>query len=413
LSTARGRWLVPAGHGPAVLAGCLVLALLALLRGLDPAPCVALRERAFDLIQALQGGRSPQRPWWAGGAETGYGLLAGLLCVLATVKLRGRSNPLPPLLLLPLCAAVSVLAYLGPRWLLDPTFPMLAVLLPLPPVIALNQASNERIRRRLEAALAQERAEKDRLEGELQAARKIQMGILPRQFPAFPGRKDFDLHAMIEPARAVGGDLYDFFLLDQDRLFFMIGDVSGKGVPAALFMALTKALYKSSALRRRGAIAQIMSEAGRELGRENPEMMFVSVFAGILDLRTGELEYANAGHEPPLWLRPGQPPVRLSAGGGPPLCAVDDFEYAAERMQLCVGDCLMLFTDGVSEAQSRAGELFSGARITAALHGAAAGEGPQQLVVRLYSAVQSFAKGAEPADDITILAVRRNAPEAG
>lgn len=364
----------------------------------EPIPGVEVRAQVLEQALETKLGLVPlRRPPWAARAEALFGLVLGLLVVHLVGRLRPLWSTLLPLGLVPLCLAGSLLCYLGPRLLIDPTFSLLLLLLPVPAVLGFNLVAADRQQRAQDADLA--------------AARRIQMGILPRRFPAFPDRQDFDLHAIIEPARAVGGDLYDFFLMEEQRLFFLIGDVAGKGIPASLFMALTKALYKSSALRRRAAIGEIMTEVGGAIARENPESMFVTMFAGILDLATGELEYANAGHDPPFILRPGQAPVQLPSVGGPPLCAVDDFEYPAERAVLQVGECLVLFTDGVPEAQNDDGELYSMTRVAAAL-GAAPATGPAQVIARLMADVQRFADGAEPADDIAILAVRRNAVSA-
>lgn len=361
----------------------------------EPIPGVEVRAQVLEQALETSLGRLPlRRPPWAARAEVGLGLALGLVLVQLAGRLRPLWSTLLPLVLLPLCLGGSLVCYLGPRLLIDPTFPLLLLLLPVPAVLGFNLVAADRQQREQDADLA--------------AARRIQMGILPRLFPAFPDRPDFDLHAFIEPARAVGGDLYDFFLMEQQRLFFLIGDVAGKGVPASLFMALTKTLYKASALRRRAAIGQIMSEVNCEISRENPESMFVTVFAGILDLATGELEYANAGHDPPFILRPGQAPRALTSAGGPPLCAVDDFEYPAEQTTLQVGDCLVLFTDGVPEAQSGDGQLYSLTRVAAAL-AAAPETAPEQVIARLIADVRRFADGAEPADDIAILALRRNA----
>src|SRR2546428_6530308 len=148
------------------------------------------------------------------------------------------------------------------------------------------------------------------------------MSSLPQPTTAFPGDTRLDLYAFLEPAREVGGDLYDFFALDHDRVFFLIGDVSGKGLPGSLFMAVSKALYKSAALRQAGRVEAVMREANAEISRENTGGVFVTLLAGILDTRTGLLEDCNAGHEPPHLLPSGARPLpRLMDGGGPPPCA--------------------------------------------------------------------------------------------
>ena len=166
----------------------------------------------------------------------------------------------------------------------------------------------DRQRRALRQALADEREAAARAAGELEAAQRIQMGMLPPPSANAYGDSRFSLHALIEPAKSVGGDLYDFFKLDSDRLFFMVGDVAGKGLPASIFMAVSKVLYKSTALRMDQAadVGAVMRAANTEISRDNPEMLFVTVFAGILNLQTGELNWCNAGHDVPFCLRPNQ-----------------------------------------------------------------------------------------------------------
>ena len=217
--------------------------------------------------------------------------------------------------------------------------------------------------------MEQQREAAARLAGELEAARRIQMGTLPRAAAAFPGETRFDLYAMLEPAREVGGDLYDFFLLDADHLFFMIGDVSGKGLPGSLFMAISKALYKSTALRRHGQVAVMMREADAEISRDNAEGLFVTVLAGILDARTGELEYCSAGHEPPLLLpRGGRALAAPGRGRGPAALRGGRLSLrAGRRAGSSPGDTLCLITDGITEAAGPDGQLYGRERLEALL----------------------------------------------
>jgi serine phosphatase RsbU (regulator of sigma subunit) len=259
----------------------------------------------------------------------------------------------------------------------------------------------------LRRQVEQQREAAARLAGELEAARRIQMGTLPRPSVAFPGETRFDLYARLDPAREVGGDLYDFFLLDGDHLFFMIGDVSGKGLPGSLFMAISKALYKSTALRRHGQVAAMMREADAEISRDNAEGLFVTVLAGILDARTGALEYCSAGHEPPVLLpRGGRALQRLQEGGGPPLCAVDDFPYTPAVRQLEAGDTLVLITDGVTEAADPAGALYGRARLEAVLSGLGAASSTTEVGEAIGRDVAAFTGGAEPSDDMAVLVLR-------
>ena len=171
-------------------------------------------------------------------------------------------------------------------------------------MLGLTLTEAQRQRRALRRQLEAEREAAARVAGELQAARRIQMGILPAPATVLRGDDRIALYAFLEPARIVGGDLYDFFRLDGDRLFFLVGDVSGHGVAGSLFMAVSKALCKSAALRS-GDLGAMMRESNAEISRDNPEALFVTVWAGLLDARTGRLEYCNAGHEPVWLLGPG------------------------------------------------------------------------------------------------------------
>jgi adenylate cyclase len=211
----------------------------------------------------------------------------------------------------------------------------------------------------------------------------------------------------------VGGDLYDFFMLDDDRLFLLIGDVSGKGLSASIFMAVSKALYKGLITRSPGAdIGDIMRQANAEVSRDNAEMLFVTMFAAVLELDSGELRYCNAGHENPYRLRPGAPELkRIVDGDGPPLCAVSDYDYRSACAQLAPGEMLCLMTDGVTEAQDPAGALYGHARAERLIvELVRSNASTRELVTALQADVLAFADGAEPHDDLTILAVRWRGP---
>jgi len=264
----------------------------------------------------------------------------------------------------------------------------------------------DRDRRLMNAQLERERLENARMAGELAAARDIQIGILPNPAEIENLPASLDVHASLEPAREVGGDLYDLHMVDQHRLYFMIGDVSGKGVPASLFMALSKALCKSAVLRENASIADLMMTANGEISRENPASMFVTAVAGIIDSRTGEIEFCNAGHDHPYVVCPGQPARLLESTGGPPLCVMDDFPYPVERAQLRPGDMLVLTTDGVSEAMTADKQMYGTARLSALLDAFEGEIEPMTMVGEIYKDVKTFADGAEPNDDITILALK-------
>jgi adenylate cyclase len=217
---------------------------------------------------------------------------------------------------------------------------------------------------------------------------------------------------LIEPARMVGGDLYDFVLLDSTRLFFAIADVSGKGVPAALFMAMTKEVLRDATARHDDALDRAFVEANARITGSSGDMlvaggdmMFVTVFAGILDLTSGMLVYVNAGHDAPFLLRAGVKASELAGAGGPPLGTVDDFPYTVERRQLTSGDLLLLYTDGVTEAEDRNDGFYTQARLELLLQSAPTNNA-KDLVEFVREDVRRFAAGAEQADDITLLAIR-------
>lgn len=248
-------------------------------------------------------------------------------------------------------------------------------------------------------------AARERVEGELSAARDIQVGMLPRTFPPFPGRDDLDVFALLESAKHVGGDLYDYFLIDEHRLFFVVGDVSGKGVPAALFMAMTTTLFKASALSGRDT-GEIMARVNRELARDNAAQMFVTAFSGILDLRTGGVDYSDGGHEAPFVVRAGGAVDRLVKQPGMALGVLDDVVFATTRFQLQPGDSLVLFTDGVSEATDAGDALYTIPRIEAALAVARARPTARQIAEDLARDVRVFVGEVPQSDDIAILVIR-------
>jgi len=267
-------------------------------------------------------------------------------------------------------------------------------------------AESGRQRERLKRELEAQREAAARMAGELEAARRVQIGMLPVPSLSFRGEQRFELDARMEPAREVGGDLYDFFMLDGSRLFLMVGDVSGKGLPASIFMALSKALYKSTVLRRLPDLGRTMAEANVEISRENPEFLFVTVLACVLDVDTGDLMYCNAGHEQPQIVAADGKTVRRLEAGGPPLCTLEDFPYDTGHHRLAPGESLVMVSDGVPEAMNPAGELFGRARLRELLvrmPGTLSAEG---RVSAVREEVRKYAAGAEMADDVTILVVR-------
>jgi len=228
----------------------------------------------------------------------------------------------------------------------------------------MQECLKDHIRQLMEATAARER-----MESELRIAHDIQMSILPKTFPPLPTREEFDLYALIARAREVGGDFYDFFQLGPDLLCFVIGDVSGKGVPAALFMAVTKTLIKSA--QRCGYARRDPLSCEPELAAENDACMFVTLFCGFLDIKSGEIRYANAGHNPPLVIKKHGAVQWLPRSGSLVAGAMPGVQYHCETLVLSPGDSLYLYTDGVTEAMNPAGEVFSEERLEESLSGLA------------------------------------------
>ena len=244
---------------------------------------------------------------------------------------------------------------------------------------------------------------KQRMEKELNVGRDIQMGMLPRTFPAFPDRDEFSIHAALYPAREVGGDFYDFFLIDHERLCFCVGDVSGKGVPAALFMAMTKTLIKSRSVDDHST-GSIITHVNDELVRDNSECMFVTVFLGILHTGTGEVTFANAGHNPPYIKRADGGIERVETEKACVVGVLKDMAYGEGRILMAPGDSMLLYTDGVTEAMDSAQRLFSETRL-ADLLVSSRQPSAQALVEEIAAEVRQFENGTEQSDDITLLAL--------
>ena len=246
-------------------------------------------------------------------------------------------------------------------------------------------------------------AAKERIESELKVASDIQMSILPRTFPPFPNRTDFDIHATIKPAREVGGDFFDFFFMDDDHLFFTIGDVSGKGVPASLFMAITRTLLKAHAS---GAALpdEILYKVNNKIAEDNESCVFVTVFCGILTVSTGEVIYSNGGHNPPLVILSGATRY-LGVPKGVALGAIENAPYLIGKLTLQPGDVLFTYTDGVTEAMDPQGELFSNQRLLEELT-ALRNDSIQEMSRHLMERILTFADGAEQSDDITMMLLK-------
>ncbi len=256
----------------------------------------------------------------------------------------------------------------------------------------------------LQAAYAVINKQKERMQEELNVGRDIQMSMVPDTFPAFPDHEEFDIHALLKPAREIGGDFYDYFFIERDKLCVCVGDVSGKGVPAALFMAVTKTMIKSTASEDYSP-ASIITRVNEEISRDNPSCMFITLFLGILHVRSGEFHYTNAGHPYPYIKRAGGVIDTLKQVHGPVVGAMDGIAYGENSVFLGKNDQLLIFTDGVTEAMDVTDQLYGEQRVIDHFQ-SSQDSGPDILVSGTLDSVEAFAGEAEQADDITILALR-------
>jgi len=356
-------------------------------------------------VEALLRGEALERPPWAAPAEWALGVLLALAA--------GLTLPRAPLAVIAAAAASGTAAALGASWagfqaglLLDP-FPVLA------PAAAASAAmvttlfvEGRALQARLRAALADQRLKAARVEGELAAAADIQSGMLTPRDELAGLSPAVEVDAVLYPARDVGGDLYDAFMLDPGRLCFLIGDVTGKGVPAALFMALSKSLARSLLTRHDPDLTAAVAAINAELSRDNREAMALTLLVGVLRLADGHVDLVCAGHENPLVAGPDGQVRDLALRGGPPLCVDPDFPYEAESFRLQAGETLLAFTDGLTEAQNPDGVLLPRDRLMNMVALAGLAPAAAAMVDQVAAAVRAFEAGGEPSDDLTILAVR-------
>ena len=250
-------------------------------------------------------------------------------------------------------------------------------------------------------------AEKERVSLELRLSHDIQVNMLPNIFPAFPERKEFDIYASMLPAKEVGGDFYDFYLADESHLVMVIADVSGKGIPAAMFMMASKIIINNISTLGVTDPAKILEAANRQITSNNPGEMFVTVWLGILDLNTGKLTASNAGHEYPFIMRKGGRFEMFKDRHGFVLGGMEESRYRTYELQLDAGDAIFVYTDGVAEATNDRDELFGTERLTEALN-RAPNASCKELLGNVKSAVDAFVQEAPQFDDTTMLAVRYN-----
>ena len=254
--------------------------------------------------------------------------------------------------------------------------------------------------------MQKEHTQLESLKGDLAIASEIQQAILPRVFPPFPDiASKIDIAASMTPAKDVGGDFYDLFRIDDNRVGFVIADVSGKGIPAAIFMAVSRTLIRATGIRG-GSPADCITYSNKLLAQDSVDCMFVTVFYGIVDVSTGAVTYCNAGHNPPYILTRKGEITPLPMSTDPMAGAIDGITYHEGTLQLESGDALVMFTDGVTEAMNTANEEFGEQRLEDTLEDVAM-HNCQQMVDAIKADVAAFAGEAEQSDDITVLALKR------
>lgn len=247
-------------------------------------------------------------------------------------------------------------------------------------------------------------AAKERIESEINIAHEIQMSLVPHTFPPFPERTDMEVYAVLEPARQIGGDFYDFFMLNKDELCLVIGDVSGKGIPAALFMAVTRTLLRSI-WQDEQSPAAALSRMNNELAQDNDSCMFVTVFCARINLATGSFTYASGGHNPPFLLRKGQGAEFIPNVTGMVVGSIPDVPFDEGRLNLSPGDAVFLYTDGLTEAMNEQGEL-SGDDWALGEVDKFSAQSCAEMVKGMRTAIENHTRGAEQSDDITMVSFR-------
>jgi CHASE2 domain-containing sensor protein/serine phosphatase RsbU (regulator of sigma subunit) len=351
-----------------------------------------------QLIEQIFDGAYLVRPAWSLWLE--LALLAGGAAILIALvpSARVHFSVAAVLGLLIAFFAAGIWAF-AQGVLVDAAWPALGLGAAFAVLLAATLSEADRQRRELREAAAL-------AAGELAAARRIQMGLLP-DTSLFDAEPSFALRALVHPARTVGGDFYDCFKLDDKRLFFAVADVSGKGMPAALFMALCKATIKAAVMSAGAEPATALRRAAQEIARDNAESFFVTVFAGTLELETGELVYCNAGHEPP-YVRGSGGVHRLPIALRPPVGVPGAFAFTAESLRLAPGDALCALTDGVTEAMNERGELYGAQRLERLLGSLPPQASPSQINAAVIEDVKRFVGEAAASDDLTLLALRWN-----
>jgi adenylate cyclase len=347
-----------------------------------------------------------QRPAWMTLLETAILLFFGIYLLFTLPNLKPRLSTILAEMLAVMMLALGFLLYRTTGLLFDAASLFMEINVIFISLLGSSFIESDRQHRIAKQALQIEREAAALVAGELEAARRIQLGSLPQPASAFPGETRFELDALLEPAREVGGDLYDFYMLDERRLFFIVGDVAGKGLPASLFMVMTKALVKSIVLSERLDVSMTLNRVNEEISRENPEMLFVTAFAAILDVESGVLEYCIAGHDAPWLVRTDSTVSQLEGEGTLPLCVTDKYDYPTRILQLAEGDAICVVTDGITEAMNKNGELYGRIRLFRLLERKALLLSPAGIANILRDDVNTFVGEADQSDDLTLLVVR-------
>lgn len=248
--------------------------------------------------------------------------------------------------------------------------------------------------------------ERAQVQRDLDLARELQGGLLPKIFPTRQESPGIELFARLDPAKEVSGDLYDFFFVEPGKLCFVVGDVSGKGIAAGIFMAVTRTLIRATVVPGRKPL-EILQKVNAQLCAENPANLFVTMILGIVDTATGRIEYGQGGHNPPI-LIPVQGEPRYEPSGGMPLGVFEEAKFGQQLLDLKTGETLLVYTDGVTEAMNPGRELFGEDRLKEAVRGQA-DLSAESLTQRVVGEVARHASGAEPSDDITLLAIKHRA----
>lgn len=383
--------------------------------GLVDFPTTALGERVpgveihAQMLEAIFDQTTLDRPDWTLWLEAFFLAILGLAVIYLLPRLRTTAQVVTVIGFTLTLIGFGLFSFSRAQLLIDVVSPLLMFFILYMAMLADSLIRDEGQIQLLELDLQAQREAAAKVQGEMEAAKRFQMGILPDPKQTFANEPRIDIAAIMEPAKMVGGDLYDCFMLDEDHMFFSLGDVCGKGVPASLFMVISKTLCKSVALRNNAdfsEIGELITQANREISRDNPEMLFVTAFIGILDLRDGELDYCNAGHERPLIVAPGCHPKTLDAASGPPISIVDDISYQSFKYRLAQEEFICVFTDGITEAANADQELFGNERLINCLSAVKAEDTAASLLGKACDEAHEFVGSVEPSDDLTMMVIR-------